>query len=584
MSKNWQVIPKVTKDFIDKFPEINNVVLQLLANRGLSSQEDVDNFLFPNYEEQALDPFLFKDMPKAVERVLLAWQKKQKVMIFGDYDADGVCSTVLLFLTLKALGLEVETYIPFREGEGYGLNTKVVQQFIEQGYELLITVDCGVSNKNEIEILNDGKVDVIILDHHEEPIELPSALAIINPALKTSGYPEIELCGAGVAFKFVQALMKEQERTNSPIKLPTGFDKWLLDLVAVATVGDMVPLIKENRIFVKYGLTVLAKTKNLGLKKLMETINNKTGRYDAEYLGWRVVPRINAAGRIKHASVAFNLLTSSSKEEAAKWVEILENNNTQRQQITEKILEQAVYQIGEVKAEEKILFASGDEWSAGVVGLVAGKICDRHYRPTLVFSREKEGEKIKYVGSGRSIEEFDITAGLKECHEFLARYGGHPQACGLTILGEDNFNNFKQRITALAQKQLAGVDLMSRLIIEAEVKLADINWELADELEKFEPYGEGNRKPLLAAFGLKVERVDTVGQDGKHLRMMVSQDDPQTPIRPDWKKLIGFSFGDWCAKLKVGEEIDIVFELGVNEWNGNRELQLKIIDLKLSEK
>lgn len=592
MSKKWRFLPKIGDDFKSQFPQINEVILQLFYNRGLKAPAEIDDFLNVDYEEGILNPYLFKAMGKAVERVFEAVAKKEKVMIYGDYDADGVCATTILLQTLKSLGLAVDSYIPFRETEGYGLNLTVAKQIISQEFNLVLTVDCGVANAEEIALLRTGGVETIVLDHHQEPPARPGALAIINPSLSDSGYPFKHLCGAGVVLKFVQALMLHQEEKNSPIKLPVGFDKWFLDLVAIATVGDIVPLTRENRVLVKYGLLVLEKTKRIGLLKLIETINNKSGVMDSQYLGWRLVPRLNAAGRVNHASVALNLLTAKDESEAERLVQILERNNQERQLITDKILKEAEAQLGlpdmpdgksrlagEVK-DQKILWAIGEGWPAGVVGLVAGKICDKFHRPAIIFTRAGD----KYTGSGRSIEEFDITEALKNCNSYLARFGGHSQACGLTVIGEKNLKRLQEQLTIIANEQLKAVDLSPGLTIEAEIKLQDINWEFWEELKKFEPYGEENEKPVFALKGLKVERVEAVGQNGKHLRLMASQDDPATAISSDWQKLIGFSFGGWCQKLKIGDKIDAAFELDVNEWNGSRELQLKIIDLKLSDK
>jgi len=580
MAKNWKISPPIGPEIRDLYPEINGIILQLLSNRGLTDPEAINQFLEPNFNDQLYDPFLFADMSKAVERLFSAVKNREKVMVYGDYDADGVCSTVLLHETLEGLGLEVDIYIPFRETEGYGLNTKVVQQIIREKFQLVITVDCGSANHDEVRDLQAAGIDVIILDHHKESLKLPPAFALINPNIKSCGYPESRLCGAGVAFKFIQAIIKWQEKHDSPIKLPVGFEKWLLDLVALATVGDIVPLVKENRVLVKYGLVVLEKTKNLGLKSLMESVNNRFGGIDSEYIGWRLVPRINAAGRVDHASAAFYLLTASNKEEAEKWVNLLDENNKHRQQLTESIMRQAEEQLKDLTEAAKAIIVVGEDWPAGVVGLAAGRLCDKYHRPTLAFSKTiNAGGEAKFVASGRSIAEFDITATLKECAEYLSRFGGHPQACGLTILGEDNFEKFKNKFLDLAGAGLTGVELIATLEIEAEIKLSDLDWQLVDELKRLEPFGEANPKPLFAAKNLKIETAQTVGADGKHLKVLVSQDDDLNNLH----KLIGFSFGDWCAKLKTGDKIDIVFELGVNEWNGNRELQLKITDLKLSE-
>ncbi len=574
MALRWLVKEVVTEDFIKRFPELNRVTLQLLYNRELKDEKAMNDFLYPDYESHLLDPFLFKDMEKAVKKFFSVLTGGGKIHIYGDYDADGVCSSAVLYKAIKAFGADPEVYIPFRETEGYGLNMAVAKRIIDQKVALLITVDCGISNKDEIAYLKDHGVEVIVLDHHQEPLELPPAYAIINPAVKSCGYPFPYLCGAGVVFKFVQALIMRQEKL-SPIKLPAGFEKWLLDLVAIATIGDIVILHKENRIFAYYGLKVLEKTRHLGLKKIIDKINNHSGRIDSQYVGWRIVPRLNAAGRINHASAAFNLLKSLDDEEAEKDANKLEENNKKRQQITENVQKQAFAQVEAEAEKAKILFAVGENWLAGVVGLVAGRISDKYNRPALVFS--KEGEK--YVGSGRSIPVFNITEALKENAGLLSRYGGHSQACGLTIIGDDNFKKFKNKMERLTEKKLKNIDLDPALNIETEVKLLEINWDLWDDLSRFEPFGEGNLKPLFAARQLRIENVQTVGNDGKHLKVQVSQDDNLKHIH----KLIGFSFGDWCAKLDIGDLIDIVFELDINEWNGNRELQLKIVDLKLSE-
>lgn len=576
MEKQWQKAPLVPQIIIDKFPEINGIVLQLLYGRGLTEQEDIDAFLNPNYDVHVSDPFLFKDMEKAVARLFEAIEKREKVMVYGDYDADGVCSTVILYSALKSLGLEVDIYIPFRDTEGYGLNKKISQWIVDQKFNLVFTVDCGVSNVEEIDIIMSGGADVIVLDHHQEPLNRPNAFAIINPSLEDSGYPFKKLCGAGVVFKFVQAVILKQEENNSPIKLPVGFDKWMLDLVAIATIGDICPLLGENRVLVKYGLVVLEKMRRPGLKKMIDQINGTYAqKLDSQFIGWRIVPRLNAAGRIKHASASFELLIKDQPEDVIRLADELDANNKVRQQITDKALKEAISQIGDVGPDKKILFAVNENWQSGIVGLVSGRLKDLYGRPALAFT--KEGDK--FVASGRSIKEFDITAALKKCQDVLVRFGGHAQACGLTIIGEENLEKFKVMLTAIADEQLGDWQPQPVLEIEAEVKLIDINWVLWEDMEKFEPFGEGNPKPRFASYNLKIEQVQAIGNDGKHLKVMVTQDE-----NPNLHKLIGFSFGDWCARLNVGDKIDIVFEFDVNEWNGNRELQLKIIDLKLSEK
>ncbi|MEI6627365.1 MAG: single-stranded-DNA-specific exonuclease RecJ [bacterium] len=583
MQKRWQLAPKVDAEIIKQFPELNEVVLQLLNNRGLNNQALIDEFLLPNYDAHVHDPFLFKDMAKAVERIFLAAKRQEKVMIYGDYDADGVCSTTIMFATLKKLGAEVDYYIPFREGEGYGLNLPAAQKIAERKFTLVITVDCGVSNHKEIAYLKEQGIDTIVLDHHQEPMERPQAFALIDPALVDSGYPYKYLCGAGVGFKVVQALMLKQSQSDIMVTLPSGYEKWLLDLVALATVADICPLIGENRALVKYGLIVLEKTKRLGLQKMIKSINENNNQVmDTKFIGWRLAPRLNAAGRIGHAGNSFNLLICDEQDKADNLIINLEDSNMLRQKMTEKAMKEALEYLSDTVLTSRILVAVNDGWEMGIVGLVAGRLTDRFSRPALIMTKKTEviGNEtvVKFVGSGRSIPAFDITKALKECDELLARYGGHAQACGFTILGEDNLEKFKIKIMALAEEKLQNADLRPTIDIEAEVKLAEINWELWENINKFEPFGEGNDVPLFVARHLIVETIKAVGNDGKHLSVLVSQEG-----YPNLHKLIGFSFGEWCAKLKRGDKIDVIFELGVNQWNGNRELQLKIIDLKLSE-
>lgn len=571
MNYQWQILPKAPQNFLARFPEINPIIAQLLYNRQLTQQEEIDVFLSPDWARDIFDPFLFKQMPLAVERVMAAITRRERVMIYGDYDADGICSTAILFLTLKNLGVKVDIYIPFRETEGYGLNLKAAREIIDQKFDLVITVDCGVSNVAEIELLNQSKIDVIVLDHHQEPSQLPPALAIINPALNNSGYPFSRLAGAGVAFKFIQALIIELEKNNRPIRLPLGYDKWLLDLVAIATIGDVVPLLSENRVLVKYGLLVLEKTKRLGLNKILMNIKNGK-KIDPQFVSWRLVPRLNAAGRIDHASIAFNLIISEDENETSRLAALLEKNNSERQQATERILKEAVNQIGEVKEEQKIIWAVDDHWSLGMIGLVAGRLKDKYYRPVFIISKDREN----YVGSCRSIDGFNVARALRDCHDLLVKYGGHAKAAGFTVKAE-NLEIFKDKVTALALQDLKDVELQPTLPIEAEIKLAAIDWRFWEDLERFEPFGEGNPKPRFAASGLKIEQLQFVGSDGQHLRVMVSQNGLN-----NFHKLIGFSLGEWHGKLKIGDQIDLVFELDINQWNGHQELQLKIIDLKLS--
>ena len=569
IEKNWQILPQITEDFSAKFPEINPVILQLLFNRDLDNQEKIDQFLNPDYGSDLYDPFLFSEMEKVVKRIFLAIEKQEKIVVYGDYDADGVCSSVVMVETLKNFGAQVEVYIPFRETEGYGLNLAAAKELINQGVNLVITVDCGISNKNEVELLNQGGVDVIITDHHHQPLELPKAFAIINQNLTREKYPFKKLAGCGVAFKVVQGLITKQAEYKIK-QLPEGFEKWLLDLVAIGTIADLQPLLGENRVLVKYGLVVLNKTKRLGILKLIEKIGNHVTVIDERMVGWQISPRLNAAGRLNHASSAYQLLLTENAAEADQLAIEINQTNQQRQQITDKINLEAKEKIGKVD-KQKILIVVGENWPTGVVGLVAGRLTDNHHLPSLVISRYN-GE---IIGSGRSIAEFNLIEAIQKCDECLSRYGGHGQAAGFTLKDEKFLAKFIEKITKLAETKLKEKELKPILEIDSEINLNQLDWQLVEEIEKFIPYGEENPKPKFLIKDLTIIDCQLVGQDGKHLRLTIGDDQIS-------KKAIGFSFGEWFSRIKKGDKIDLISEIEINEWNGNRELQLKIVDLRQS--
>ena len=572
----WRVAEPINEEFRNKFPEIDPVILQLLANRGIKTQEQIDEFLYPDYGPDIHDPFLFLDMEKAIGRVFLAIEAGEKITVHGDYDADGVCSALIVVSTIEAMGGKVEVYLPHRELEGYGLNMQTVKELAKRGTNLIITTDCGISNREEIKRAKELGMEVIVTDHHAEPLVLPDdALAIIDPHLAREKYPFRELSGAGVAFKFAQAILRSFKFQVSSFKFDVeGFEKWLLDLTAIATITDIMPLLGENRTIVKYGLIVLNKTKRLGLKKLIDSLGlNKAKLLDARNVAFQIGPRLNAAGRIDHANQAYELLKTSDENEVDKLVASLNKTNEDRQTLTERVTAEAKEKIGEEVGERKVLFALGKGWPLGIVGLVAGKIADNFWRPTFVMT-EREG---KIMGSGRSIPEFDIMEGLRETKEFLSHYGGHAGACGFTLGNKKDLKKFEKALQKFAEKKLASLELVPNLNIDAEVKLEKINWELFELLEKFSPFGKGNERPRYLGRSLTVESFEGVGNNGNHLRINLSHENGQK------KKFIGFCFGNWCEKLKAGEKIDVVFEIDVNEWNGNRELQMKIVDLRHSE-
>lgn len=586
--KKWLIQPAPPEDFNNSHPELPPIVARLLWNRGLRSQEQIDEFLNPDYSADVHDPFIFRDMKKAVEIIFNAISKKNKIVVHGDYDADGVCAAVILIKTLKKIGaVNCSVFLPHREEDGYGLNMNTVKSFIEQKIDLVITCDCGITNVKQVKSLKDAGIKTIITDHHAPGEEIPEADAIIHALIPGEKYPDRGLAGAAVAFKLAQGLLREHsEKTKSLSDNQTheSFEKWLLDLVAIATIGDMVPLLGESRTLARYGLTVLNKTRNLGLKKLFgaasitdENGQFKRGALTAEAVSYQIVPRLNAAGRMDHANSAFGLLVAEDDASASLLAEQLNRNNTERQKITDRLFEQAIKQIKKTKQEEmSALFVLDKKWPVGLLGLIAGKLKDMYYRPAFVMT-ENNGE---FIGSARSIREFKLIDAWKNMSDLFMKFGGHQTAGGFSLKSKDVINDFKEKILAAVNEAVGKTELVPQIIIDAEVNLEDVDWKLYDLLQKFEPFGQANEEPQYLATGLTVMQIEPVGQDGKHLKIMVKHNSHLI------RKTIAFGFGDvakhpadWKKILKPGDKINMVFTVSVNEWNGNRELELSIKDI-----
>ena len=561
---NWKIAPTIDEDKASKFPDIHRVILQLLFNRGLASQEEIDHFLNPQYEDLH-DPFIFRDMEKLVSRIRQAVNSGDSIFIYGDYDADGVCSSALLAETLRTVGVKkVDVYIPHREREGYGLNNPAIDYIASQGAKLIITVDCGSSNVAEVEYAQLKGLDVIICDHHEEPPQIPKgAIAFLNPHLTSEPYPFKQLAAVGVTFKVGQALWKAFD-------LPAGKEKWLLDLAAIATITDMMPLLGENRVLARFGLVVLNKTKRLGLQELIKAMAGAPGELGVYDVGFKIGPRLNAAGRIDHANTSYELLASTDPVEAAELAKILNATNTERQAETERILEEALEQVGEQAQHCLVLVAVGRDWPVGVVGLVSGKITEKYHRPSLVLTRTEKG----LVGSGRSIESFNITSAMVSASEYLSHFGGHAAACGFTLKDEESLEPFRKAMNEEAAKVIADEDLIKALHLDLELSFKDITWDLVEQIEGLAPFGIGNPRPRFASFSVGVREAYTIGNDGKHLRLVLEQQRVMV-------EAVSFGTGEeWGAKLRPGDLIDIAYEVGVNEWKGNKKIQLKIQDIK----
>jgi len=564
MNKLWQIAKPTPNEFKEKFPEIHPIILQLLFSRNLDTQKKIDKFLLPDYSQDLYDPFILQDMKKAVDRVYKAIKKKEKIVICGDYDTDGITSSAILLTIFQKLGAkDITTYIPDREIEGYGLSEKMVKEFIKQKVNLIITCDCGVTNNKEIDLANKAGMEVIVIDHHCQGKELPKAFAIINPQANREKYPFKTLAGVGVAFKFNQALLSD---SRCQIENKEAAEKWLLDLVALGTVADYMPLLGENRTLVKYGLVVLNKTTNLGLRSLVEKSGLELGNLNTGNITFQLSPRINAAARVMHADEALNLILAKNPFEADEYAEHLNAFNLTRQQLVEQTFRKIKSDIGD-DPKEMILVSLG-EYPKGVLGLCASKLLDKYSRPALVLTKRKN----EIIGSGRSLPNFNLHQALSLLKKYLIRFGGHPGAAGLTI-SPDKFEAFKKEILKIGKEQLKKQDLVSKLRIDAQVELNDVNWSLYEDLVKFEPFGRDNWQPNLLLKNVYLKEKQMVGKTKKHCRLVIDQG----------KKMIYFSANHKMEGINIGDKIDIVFHLEINEWNSTRELQMKVIDLKKSK-
>jgi len=577
----WQVKSKAPSAFFKKFPEYSYLISQLLYNRELKTQEQIDEFFNPDFETDIHDPYLLKGMKKATERIGQAIEKHEKIFIYGDYDADGVCSTAIIYLTLKELGVKKpEIYIPDRDKEGHGLNKKSIKELSKSGAKLIITVDCASSDIEEVDFANSLGIDIVITDHHQLRDELPKAVSIINPFQKGDQYPFKGLAGAVVAYKLACALLPKQ----TPLK------KWLLDLAAIATVVDMMPIVGENRTLVKYGLGVLAQTERLGLAELMKTAKispkvikpSSNGEVpvtnlNSYTLAFILGPRLNAAGRMDHANNAFHLLIADDQKKAEVLAKQLNSNNSARQSLTDKIVKEAVARLDKQFSQNKdpkLIFEGSQNWPVGLLGLVAGKISDRYRRPTVIY---QEKEDI-ICASCRGIPQFNLIGMIEESAEYLDDFGGHKEAAGFRMK-KKNLNKVRNAFIKKAEQEIKNEELVSVLDIDAEVSLDQINWHNYDQIEHFEPFGRFNPKPRFLTKAVEIGDLRTVGSSNNHLRMELVMFDNESKTAKSFKA-IGFYLGQWQEKLKKGDLIDLVFEFLVDEWNGQRNLQIKIVDLK----
>ncbi len=572
-AKRWQLHPAAPPAFLQASPE-HPLLLQVLYNRGLRTAEEVDALLNgPDAVRE--NPYRLRDMPQAVQRILQALETGETICVYGDFDADGVSATALLVDALKAAGARVGAYIPDRVDEGYGLNQEAIQQIAGKA-QLLITVDCGIRSVAEVALAKRLGLDVIVTDHHSVGPELPPALAVVNPQRADCSSGFHRLAGVGVAYRLAQAVLRATSQQPWSSLVPdqvAELEASLLDLVAIGTVADMMPLTGENRSLVQRGLEKLRETPRPGLSSLFQHAGLRPPAVDSAAISFRIAPRINAAGRLEHAKLAYELLRTPDPARAHALARHLEELNQRRQKLTAEAQAAAQAQVAENGQDPAILVASSPDFLPGIVGLVAGRLASQFYRPAVVIEEGPEESR----GSARSIPEFHITQALDQLRHLLVRHGGHSRAAGFTLRTE-RLPELREALAALAQEALSGhPDLRPVLWLDAEVALQDITWALQEQLTRLEPTGEGNSPPLFLARGCRVRRVRSVGQ-GKHLKLSVDAGQGSPTL-----DAIAFHQGAWRSELRPGSRVDLAFHLEVNEWQGRRTLQLNVQDLRPGE-
>jgi single-stranded-DNA-specific exonuclease len=559
LEKRWQIAPVLTPEAKHNLEAFSPAMQQLLFNRGISTHEAAQAFLMADMP--AYDLYSLSGMSAAVERVEAALSANEEIVVYGDYDTDGVTACVLLVSALKAMKANVRAYIPDRFEEGYGLNAEALTEIKNSGAGLVITVDCGIRAVPEAEHAQAIGLDLIITDHHTPGPVVPPAVAVINAKLEGDSYPEKNLAGVGTAFKLAVALL---EKHPSGEVTPTH----LLDLVAIGTIADLVPLVGENRAMVKLGLRVLRRPHRQGVMSLLGVAGVQPAQLQASHIGFSIGPRLNAAGRLASAMDAYELLMAEDVFEAGRLAQDLDNRNRERQRITREMSDKAEQMALEGDPEANLIFAADESFNMGVVGLAASRLADQYYRPAIVAHHGEEFMR----ASCRSIPEFHITHALDDCADLLEHFGGHAAAAGFTVRNE-NAEALVKRLKMIANKQLKDKDLRPVLQADLEVQLNQLNADLLRDLDRLQPTGYGNPEAAFVARKLNVKSSRTVGSDGSHLKMTVSD---------GWVLMdaIAFRMGHWYGNLP--EQIDLLFNFEINEFQGRKNFQLNVRDIKPS--
>ena len=560
MKRKWEVkesdkilVEKISKEF-----NIGRLIASILASRGLKEKEEIEVFLSPK-RNNFHDPYKMPDMEKAVERIIKAINAKEKTIIYGDYDVDGITSSTLLKKFFKEIDFNVDIYIPNRLDEGYGLNAGAIDYIKNKDYTLIITVDCGITGNLEVELAKEKGIDVIITDHHEPGKELPNAIAVVDLKREDSKYPFRELAGVGVAFKLAQAI-------SMKLNLPEETYLKYLDLAAIGTISDIVSLKDENRTISKLGLMLIKQTRNLGLKILLEKAGIK--EIDSSLVSFGIAPRINACGRMGHEEDALNLMLSEDIIEARKLAEKISFYNNKRQEIEKEMFEDAIKQIEEKNLkEDNIIVVSKKDWHHGVMGIVSSKITDIYNKPSILISIDDEMSK----GSGRSIQGFDLHKALSQIENTIEQFGGHSMAIGLSVKKE-NIEDLRISINEYAKKM--HIEEIEPIIeIEDVLNLKDIKIDDVKELTLLEPYGESNKMPIFEINNLKIDSKRSVSE-GKHLKLVL-KDDNNNQL-----DVIGFNKGNLIDDYIIGDRVDVVGNLEINNFRDMETMQINLKDIR----
>jgi single-stranded-DNA-specific exonuclease len=563
----WTLKPKPSEDQVKHLAQALNVedfVATLLIQRGIATFEDAKNFFRPSLEHLH-DPFLMKDMDKAVARIELAIENQENILVFGDYDVDGTTAVSLVSAYLKSHYPNIATYIPDRYAEGYGISFKGIDFADDNGFSLIIALDCGIKSIDHIAYAKEKNIDFIICDHHRPGEFLPDAVAILDPKREDCFYPYDELCGCGVGFKLIQALGTNRNETIEDL-VP------YLDLVATAIAADIVPITGENRVLAYFGLQVINADPRPGIKALVHQVKKKT--LDITDVVFIISPRINAAGRIKHGNHAVELLTEFNFEQAQQFASEIEQYNSDRKDLDKQITKEAFQQIIQNQEEERfstVVFQ--EDWHKGVIGIVASRLIETYYRPTLVFT--KSGDK--YAASARSVKGFDVYNALDACSQHLEQFGGHMYAAGMTLKAE-NYKTFKDAFEKQVEETILPEMRTPEIEIDAEINFSDITPKLIRILKQFEPFGPLNMTPVFMTKNAKdTGYAKTLGSEDEHLRLFVKQNNS------DGIAAIGFGLGKKINIVKNQNPFQLAYSLAENEWNGTVSTQLMLKDIRTND-